>query len=146
MWISKRDSIKTIKFTCSKHKTHFQHLRKDWHEWEASLSLWSLLPRESKLFIVSFQGLVHPSCCQKTSNICSFPKIGVPLVIVHFRLGFSMKYTIYLWCTPIHGKPHICCRNRFWIWRKSNIGPGQVLSKACMVMKCHEHRTAELER
>ena len=37
--------------------------------------------------------------------IWGFPKIGVPLVIIHFRLGISMKYSSSYWGTPFMETP-----------------------------------------
>ena len=44
-----------------------------------------------------------PHCPSSSSTqFPRFPEIGVPPVLIHFRLGFSMKYTIqHFWGTPM---------------------------------------------
>ena len=43
-----------------------------------------------KNFVGTDQGQSH------FGNIWGFPEIGVPPVIIHFQMGFSLKYTIQL--------------------------------------------------
>ena len=35
------------------------------------------------------------------------PEIGLPPVIIHFEMGFSITKTIQLWEYPIYGNPHL---------------------------------------